>query len=82
MRDLVVSVGNAEQRDALVGFLGESGARPRVLDERSVALDLDDGRCPRLATLVADIDTWRGRARIPEATLRLGKETRILRTEA
>jgi hypothetical protein len=62
MRDLVVSVGNVEQRDALVGFFGGCGARPRVLDERSVALDLDDSGCPRLATLVADIDTWRGRA--------------------
>jgi hypothetical protein len=82
VRDLVVSVSNAEQRDALVGFLGGCGARPRVLDERSVALDLDDDGCPRLATLVADIDTWRGRARVPEAVLRLGEETRILRTEA
>jgi hypothetical protein len=45
MRELVVSVGNAEQRDALVGFLAECGAHPRVLDERSVALDLDDGGC-------------------------------------
>jgi hypothetical protein len=82
MRDLMVSVGNAEQRDGLVGFLQECGARPRVLDERSVALDLDDGGCPSLAALVADIDAWRGRAQVPEAALRLGEETRILRTEA
>jgi hypothetical protein len=82
MRDLVVSVGNAEQRDGLVGFLGECGARPRVIDGRSVALDLDDGGCPSLAALVADIDAWRGRAQVAEATLRLGGETRILRTEA
>jgi hypothetical protein len=82
MRDLVVGVGNAKQRDGLVGFLWECGARPRVLDERSVALDLDDGGCPSLAALVADIDAWRGRAHVPEATLRLGKETRILRTDA
>ncbi len=60
---------------------GDCGARPRVLDERSVTLDLDDGGCPSLAALVADIDTWRGRAQVPEATLRLGGETRILRTE-
>jgi hypothetical protein len=82
MRELVVSVGNAEQRDALVGFLAECGAHPRVLDERSVALDLDDGGCPSLAALVADIDAWRGPARVAEATLTLGAETRILRTEA
>jgi len=46
-----------------------------------LTLDLDDGGCPSLAALVADIDTWRGRAQVPEATLRLGGETRILRTE-
>jgi hypothetical protein len=47
-----------------------------------MALDLDDGGCPSLAALVADIDVWRGRAQVPEAALRLGEETRILRTEA
>jgi hypothetical protein len=81
VRELVVGVGDAEQRDLLLGFLQDCGARPRVLDERSVTLDLDDGGCPSLAALVADIDTWRGRAQVPEATLRLGEETRILRTE-
>jgi hypothetical protein len=81
MRDLVVSVGNTEQRDRLVGFLRECGALPRVLDERSVVLDLDDEGCPSLVTLVADIDAWRERAHIAEATLRLGKETRILRAD-
>jgi hypothetical protein len=82
MRDLMVSVGNAEQRDALASFLRECGARPRLLDQQSLAVDLDDGGCPSLAALVADIDTWRGRARVSEAVLRLGGETRILRTEA
>ena len=81
MRELVVSVGNAEQRDALLGFLAACGADPRALDERSVTLDLDDTGCPALATLVADIDAWRGPARVAEATLTLGRETRILRTE-
>ena len=47
-----------------------------------MALDLDDGGCPSLAALVADIDVRRGRAQVPEAALRLGEETRILRTEA
>ena len=82
MRELMVSVGNVEQRDALVRFLRECGARPRLLDQQGVAVDLDDGGCPSLVSLVADIDTWRGRARVSEAILRLGGETRILRTEA
>jgi hypothetical protein len=81
MRELVVSVENAEQREALVGFLRECRTHPRVLDDRSVAVDLDDEGCPALATLVADLEAWRGRARVAEAMLSLEGETRILRTE-
>jgi hypothetical protein len=81
MQELVVSVDNTEQCQALLDFLRECGIRPRSLDERSVALDLDEEGCPALATLVADLEAWRGRARVREAVLRLGGETRILRTE-
>ena len=81
MRNLVVSVENADQREALIGFLRERRARPRPLDECSVVLDLDDDGCPALAALVAELEAWRWRARVGEAVLRLGEETRILRTE-
>jgi hypothetical protein len=81
MRNLVVSVENADQREALIGFLRERRARSRPLDERSVVLDLDDDGCPPLAALVAELEAWRWRARVGEAVLRLGEETRILRTE-
>lgn len=81
MRELVVSVEHAEQCKALLGFLRGCSIRPRLLDERSVALDLDQEGGPALATLVADLEAWRGRARVREAVLRLGGETRILRTE-
>jgi hypothetical protein len=81
MRDLVVSVENADQREALLGFLRERKACPRPLGERSVVLDLDGDGCPALATLVAELDAWRGRARVGEAVLSLGEERRILRTE-
>jgi hypothetical protein len=65
MQELVVSVDNTEQCQALLDFLRECGIRPRSLDERSVALDLDEEGCPALATLVADLEAWRGRARVP-----------------
>ena len=81
MRELVVSVENAEQCQALLDFLQGCSIRPRPLDERSVALDLDEEGCRALASLVADLEAWRGRARVREAVLRLGGEVRILRTE-
>jgi hypothetical protein len=81
VRELVIRVEHAKQRSDLLSFLREQRANPRQLDECSIALDLDDGDCPPLATLVAALDDWRARAHAGEAVLELDGETRILRTE-
>ncbi len=81
MRELVIRVEYAEQRSELLSFLREQRARPRQLDECSIALDLDDHDCPPLATLVATLDDWRARAHAGEVVLKLDGETRTLRTE-
>ena len=81
MRELVIRVEHTEQRSDLLSFLREQRANPRQLDERSIALDLDEDDCPSLATLVATLDDWRSRAHAGETVLELDGETRILRTE-
>jgi phosphoribosyl 1,2-cyclic phosphodiesterase len=52
-----------------------------VVDERSLAIDLDDDQDPGLATLVAAIEESRGSSRVGEVSLALGGEVRVLRTE-
>jgi len=62
LRELVIRVEHAKQRSDLLSFLREQRANPRQLDECSIALDLDDGDCPPLATLVAALDEMQRRA--------------------
>jgi hypothetical protein len=81
MRELLITVESGSQRRQLASFLRGCRAQPRVVEERGLAIDLDDDECPGLATLVAAIEEWRGSARAGEVSLELGGEVRILRTE-
>jgi hypothetical protein len=82
MRELLVRVESGSQCSQLASFLRGCRAQPRVIDERSVAIDLDDDGCPGLATLVAAVEEWRSSSRAGEVSLVLGGEVRVLRTEA
>ena len=82
MRELTIRVERPDQREPLLRFLSDCGAKPTVTDERAVQVDLDDAECPALATLVASLEDWRSHAHAAETVLELDGETRILRTEA
>jgi hypothetical protein len=81
MRELLIRVENGRQCRQLESFLRDRRARPRALDEHTLAVDLDEDSCPGLATLVAAVEEWRGSSHAGEASLELDGEIRILRTE-
>lgn len=81
MRELLIRVESGSQCAQLASFLRGCRAKPRVVDERGLAIDLDEDGCPGLATLVAAVEEWRGSARAGEVSLELAGEVRILRTE-
>ena len=81
MKELLVSVERGSQCPQLANLLCGCRAQPSVVDAHSVALDLDQGGCPGLATLVAAVEEWRSSARAGEVSLGLGDEVRVLRTE-
>ena len=81
MRELLIRVETGSKCRQLEGFLRERRVCARPLDEKSLAVDLDEDGCPELATLVAAVEGWRGSAHAGEAVLELEGETRILRTE-
>jgi hypothetical protein len=81
MRVLLIRVESGSQRPQLASFLRACRTQPRVVDERGLAVDLDDDECPGLATLVAAVEEWRGSAHAGEVSLELAGEVRILRTE-
>lgn len=82
MRTLLITPENAARCPQLASFLSGCHAQPRVVDDRSVVVDLDDEGCPGLATLVAELEQWRSYASAGEVSLALGDEVRVLRTEA
>jgi hypothetical protein len=81
MRELLLTVENGSKSPQLASFLRDCRARPRLVDERSLAVDLDEDDCPGLATLVAAVEQWRSSAHAGEVSLALGGEVRILRAE-
>ena len=81
MMELLIRVVRGSQCPQLASFLRGCHAQPRVVDERSLAIDLDDDQCPGLATLVAAVEEWRGSSRAGEVSLAIGGEVRVLRTE-
>jgi hypothetical protein len=81
MRELPITVESGSQCPQLATFLRDCGAHPRVIDERSLAVDLDAHGCPGLATLVAALEVWRGSSRAGEVSLALDGKVRIMRTE-
>jgi hypothetical protein len=81
VRELLIRLETGEQCEQLLRFLRERDARPRLVGQGAVALDLDEAGCPSLATLVAAVEEWRGLARAGEAVLELDGERRILRSE-
>jgi hypothetical protein len=78
MTELLIRVDSNSQCPRLAGFLRRCHAQPRMLDEHSLAIELDDDGCPGLATLVPAIEEWWGSG---EVSLTLGDEVRVLRTE-
>jgi hypothetical protein len=64
-----------------IGELLGCRAQPHVVDERTVALHLDDDGCPGLATLVAAVEYWRGSSRAGEVSLALAVRCGLLRTK-
>jgi hypothetical protein len=81
MRELLIGVGSEPLRLQLEGYLQTCREEPRVVDECTIAVDLDRDGCPALATLVAGLDDWRSSSHAGEVSLELGGEMRILRAE-
>jgi hypothetical protein len=80
MRELLITVESGSQCPQLASFLRGYCAQSRIVDERSLAIDLDGDECPGLATLAAAVEEWRGSSRAGEVSLALGGEVRVLRT--
>jgi hypothetical protein len=59
MKELLIGIESGSRCPQLASFLHGCRAQPRVVDEHSVLIDLDDG-CPGLATLVAAVEEWQG----------------------
>jgi hypothetical protein len=78
MRELLLTIENGSKSRKWRAFCA-TAAQPQVVDERGLAVGLDD--CPGLATLVAAVEQWRGPAHASELSLALGGEMRILRGE-
>jgi hypothetical protein len=81
MHELLIGVGSGSHRSQLESFLRTCRAEPRVVDECTIAVDLDRDGCPALATLVRELDDWRCSSHAGEVALELGGEVRILRAE-
>ena len=81
-RSLTIRLDGIAQRDDLIRFLHAHGCECREGDGDAVAVDDCDVAMGGLGTLVALVEEWRAEARVPEATLEVDAERRILRTEA
>jgi hypothetical protein len=73
MNELLIRVESGPQCPQLASFLRGCRARPHVVDERSLVIDLDADGCPGLATLVPAVKEWRGSSRAGEVSLALGE---------
>ena len=52
MTELLIWVDSNSQGPRLASFLRRCRTQPRMLDEHSLAIELDDDGCPGIATLV------------------------------
>jgi hypothetical protein len=62
MRELLLTVESGSHCEQPASFLRGRRAQLRVVEERGLAVDLDNDDCPGLATLVAAVEQWRGSA--------------------